>query len=271
MPLASSARLRRAAGALAILCLVLFILLRGKPYFTNASRPPRGIPDSAVAIQVARSLAEIDDILGNAPSPDREAMRFKQYIDFAFTAAYTALFLTLAAMLMREGGWGRMAGAAAMVCAVATGVFNVLQDVAILNILDIPLDATPSAAINAIRSPATAKWVLAAVTEGLLSGLFLKQRGQPLPGGDIQPRPSGRGSESQPPPGGQIKRWLSRATSALLLLSAGFIVYGFHDNRFFVYEGYPRAAAFVGIAVLFLLPSLRGKARARIASGRSSP
>jgi hypothetical protein len=226
MPLASSARLRRPAGALAILCLVLVILLRGKPYFTNASHPPRGIPDSEVAIQVARSLAEIDDILGNAPSPDREAMRFKQYIDFAFTAAYTALFLTLAAMLMREGGWGRLAGATAMVCAVATGAFNVLQDVAILSILDIPLDALPSAAINAIRSAAAAKWALAAVTEAFLSGLFLKQRG-----------------------------WLGRATGALLLLSASLIAYGFRDNRFFVYNGYPGAVALVGIAALFLPPS----------------
>ena len=250
MPLASSARLRRQAGALAILCLVLGILLRGKPYFTNASRPPRGIPDSGVAIQVARSLGEIDDILGNAPSPDREAMRFKQYIDFAYIAAYTALFLTLAAMLMREGGWGRLAGAAAMVCAVATGVFNVLQDVAILRILDIPLDALPSAAINAIRSAAAAKWALAAVTETFLSGLFLKQSGQPLPGGGI-------------------KKWLSRATGALLLLSAALIAYGFRDNRFFVYEGYPGAAALVGIAALVLPPLFR-EPRARISSGTSS-
>jgi hypothetical protein len=240
MPLASSARLRRQAGALAILCLVLVILLRGKPYFTNASHPPRGIPDSEVAIQVARSPGEIDDILGNAPSPDREAMRFKQYIDFAFIAAYTALFLTLALMLMREGGWGRLAGAAAMVCAVATGVFNVLQDVAILGILDIPLDALPSAAINAIRSAAAAKWALAAVTEAFLSGLFLKQRG-----------------------------WLSRATGALLLLSAAFIAYGFRDNRFFVYQGYPAGVALVGIAAL-ALPPLSRAPRARISSGTSS-
>jgi hypothetical protein len=237
MPLASSARLRRLAGALAILCLVLVILLRGKPYFTNASHPPRGIPDSEVAIQVARSLGEIDDILGNAPSPDREVMRFKQYIDFAFIAAYTALFLTLAAMLMRDGGWGRLAGAAAVICAVATGVFNVLQDVAILSILDIPLDALPSAAINAIRSAAAAKWALAAVTEAFLSGLFLKQRG-----------------------------WLGRATGALLLLSAALIAYGFRDNRFFVYPGYLTGAALVGIAAL-ALPSLR---RARISPGTSS-
>lgn len=237
MPLASSARLRRLAGALAILCLVLVILLRGKPYFTNASHPPRGIPDSEVAIQVARSLGEIDDILGNAPSPDREVIRFKQYIDFVFTAAYTALFLTLALMLMREGGWGRLAGAAAMVCALATGVFNVLQDVAIFSILDIPLDALPSAAINAIRSAAAAKWALAAVTEVFLSSLFLGQR-----------------------------VWLRRATGALLLLSAALIAYGFRDNRFFVYQGYPAGAALLGIAALALAP-LR---RARISPGTSS-
>ena len=32
--------------------------------------------------QVARSVGEVDAILGEAPSPDREAMRIKQYIDF---------------------------------------------------------------------------------------------------------------------------------------------------------------------------------------------
>ena len=78
MPRVSLRNLERLAAALAILSFIFFVLLQGKPYFTNASRPPRGIPDSEAAIQVARSVEEIDDILGDAPSPDREVMRFKQ-------------------------------------------------------------------------------------------------------------------------------------------------------------------------------------------------
>jgi hypothetical protein len=68
----------RTVGWAALVCLVLIVMLRGAPEFSNASVPPRGIADPVVALQVARNAAEVDDILGEAPSPDREAMRIKQ-------------------------------------------------------------------------------------------------------------------------------------------------------------------------------------------------
>src|SRR5882762_8868028 len=88
-------RLRRAAGFIAILNLALIFILSGKPHFTNASRPPRGIANPVVALEMARDVDEVDAILGEAPSPDREAMRVKQYIDFAFIASYAALYVAL--------------------------------------------------------------------------------------------------------------------------------------------------------------------------------
>jgi hypothetical protein len=48
-------------------------------------------------------------------------------------------------------------------------VFDVLENRAILNILDVPLRATTPAMIQAIRTPSTAKWILAGVTVVLLS------------------------------------------------------------------------------------------------------
>ena len=223
MPRASSPSLERLAAALAILTFVLFVLLQGKPYFTNASRPPRGIPDSEAAIQVAQSVEEIDDILGDAPSPDREVMRFKQYLDLGFFASHTALLMVLAIMLARGGTWERVAASAAMAIAVAAVVFNVLQDLAILRILDVPLIATTPGMINAIRRASAAKWALAALALALMAGLLWKKGG-----------------------------WFSRLTGVLLLLTAALMAYGLHDNRFFFYQRYAYATALIGIAGVYL-------------------
>jgi hypothetical protein len=208
---------------LATLCLALAVLLMGKPGFTNASRPPRGIADPAVAMQVARSIGEVDLILSDAPSPDREVMRFKQRIDFVFIGAYTALFWTLAWLLMRDGGWGWMAGPAAAICGTATAFFDVLENRAILRILDVPLYRTPPALIAAIRSASAAKWSLAALTLALLSGYFFR-----------------------------TPRWSVRLVGILFLIASAMELYGLHDNRFLVWQGLPVMAALAGIAVLLL-------------------
>src|SRR5579872_6863212 len=100
MPPVSSAKIDRLAAGFAVLALVMMALLAGKPSFTNASRPPRGISDPSIALEVVRSLGDVDLILGDAPSLDREVMRIKQYIDFGFIASLTGLFLTLAVKLM---------------------------------------------------------------------------------------------------------------------------------------------------------------------------
>ena len=217
-------------AALAVLTVIFFVLLQGKPYFTNASRPPRGIPDSEAAIQVVQSVGEIDDILGDAPSPDREVMRFKQYINFGFLASHTALLMVLALLLAREGGWARAAGAAAMVCAAAAAVFEVMEDLAILWILDVPLVATTPGMINAIRRASAARWGLTAVALALLASLLLNKRG-----------------------------WPNRMTGILLLFSAALIVYGLKDNRFLVSQGYAYLAALIGIAGVYL-PRWRSRA-----------
>lgn len=206
-----------------MLCLALVVLLLGKPYFTNASRPPRGIADPAVAIQVVRSIGEVDLILSDAPSPDREAMRFKQRIDFVFIAAYSALFFTLGWLLMRAGGWGWLAGPAAMICAAGAAVFDVMENRAILRVLDVPLYRTPPQMLAAIRSASAAKWELAGITLALLAGYFFHS-----------------------------PRWSVRLIGVLFLITAVMDFYGLRDNRFLVWQGLPAVAALAGIAVLLL-------------------
>ena len=158
---------------LALMTAASFALLLGRPYFTNASKPPR-FGDPTLALQFARDVQDVDWILGDAPSPDREVMRVKQYIDFGFIASYTALFLALAALVTRRGGWRQVTGIAAGICGLATGVFDVMENRAILSLLDVPLRATTPAMIQAIRGPSTAKWILAGVTVVLLASSLIR-------------------------------------------------------------------------------------------------
>src|SRR6185312_16944606 len=85
---------------LAMMTVAAFILLMAPPSFTNASKPRFG--DPMLAIQFARDLQDIDWILGDAPSPDREVMRVKLYTDFALITCYTALFLALSVLAVRK-------------------------------------------------------------------------------------------------------------------------------------------------------------------------
>jgi hypothetical protein len=160
--------LRRTTLLLAMLTVAAFVLLLGRPSFTNASRPPR-FGDPMLALEFARDVQDVDWILGDAPSPDREVMRVKQYVDFGFIACYTGLFLALAALVIRKGGWRQITGMAAGICGIGAGVFDVLENRAILSLLDVPLRATTPAMIQAIRGPSTAKWILAGVTVVLLA------------------------------------------------------------------------------------------------------
>lgn len=157
---------------LAMLTVAAFILLMAPPSFTNASKPRFG--DPMLAIQFARDVQDIDWILGDAPSPDREVMRIKQYIDFGFITCYSALALVLSLQAARRGGWRLVAGIAGGICGVAAGVFDVLENRAILNLLDVPLRATTPAMIQAIRGPSTAKWILAGVTVVLLAASLIR-------------------------------------------------------------------------------------------------
>ena len=164
--------LHRSVILLAMATVAAFILLMAPPSFTNASKPRFG--DPMLAIQFARDVQDIDWILGDAPSPDREVMRVKQYIDFGFISCYSALAVALSLLAARKGGWRLVAGIAAGSCGVAAGVFDVLENRAILNLLDVPLHATTPAMIQAIRGPSTAKWILAGVTVVLLALSFIR-------------------------------------------------------------------------------------------------
>src|SRR5579872_3056026 len=161
----------RVLGLLAILCIAILAVYKGRPDFSNASKPARGIADSVTALQLARNVDEVDDVLGEAPSPDREAMRIKQYIDFAFIPAYVALYAAVGLL------FGSRLGVFVAVCGVATGIFDVIENFGILRILDVPLSQTTQAMVDSIRHPSLAKWTLAACATAGVGWLFWRAGG----------------------------------------------------------------------------------------------
>jgi hypothetical protein len=166
-------RPERLAQALAVLCLAIVILMAGKPAFTNASLPVRGIHDPGIALQVARNVDEVDSILGEAPSADREVMRLKQYLDFAFIAAYVSLAVVMAWVLARRMP---LAAVALLVCTAAAAIFDILENLAILRLLPLELSQTTQPVIDAIRVPSAVKWSLISLALVLLSIFFFESR-----------------------------------------------------------------------------------------------
>ncbi|MSV35511.1 MAG: hypothetical protein EXQ47_07935 [Bryobacterales bacterium] len=163
----------RLAQILAVLCLVIAAVMAGKPSFTNASQPVRGIADPGIALQTVRGIDEIDAILSDAPSADREVMRIKQYIDFAFIAAYAAIGVVIAWAMRRRQRWVALG---IMAFTLGAAVFDVAENLAILRLLPLPVSETTRAAIQAIRAASLVKWSLASGALILLAVLFLKAR-----------------------------------------------------------------------------------------------
>ena len=206
------------AGWLALIAIAFIIILNGAPFFTNASKPPRGISSPVIALEVARGVDEVDAILGEAPSPDREAMRIKQYVDFGFIACYAALYATLGFMLRARAAW------LAMGCGIAAAIADVFENLAILRIVDVPLRRTTQTMVDAIRFPGLAKWTLVFVAAALFGAVFWKER---------------------------KRSW--RLIAVLNFVTAALGFFGIYDNSFLVWAGIPLVGGLAALIAVFLL------------------
>jgi hypothetical protein len=164
---------KRLALVAAFVCVACVGVMAGPPYFSTASAPQRWTFDPGMEVETIRDVEDLRLTLGEAPSQDRETMRVKVEIDFAFIAAYVTLLIALGVVLARMGGWRRMAGVVASICGLAAGVFDVLENLAILDILDVRIAATTETMLAAIRQPSGIKWSLLAVCVVLLLSHFV--------------------------------------------------------------------------------------------------
>ncbi len=168
--------LKRLALLAAVVTLGCLGVLAGPPFFSTAAAPQRWPLFPTLEVETVTDAEDLRLTLGDAPSQDREALRIKVKIDFAFIAAYGTLLVALGLLLAREGGWKRVAGVAAALSALAAGVFDVLENLAILDILDVSIASTTETMMAAIRQPSRTKWLLLAGCAACLLPLLLRSQ-----------------------------------------------------------------------------------------------
>lgn len=173
---------QRIARALAAWCLVFLIVMAGRPSFTNASIPVRGVTDPVIALQMARTSNEVEAILGEAPSADREVMRVKQYVDFALIAGYFTLALLIAGALTRGGR--RWTAALLSFLAIVAASLDVRENLATLRIVNLNLDQLTPAMLASLRFTSTAKWLAVTGAVALMATVAVgRRRWQPRAAG----------------------------------------------------------------------------------------
>ena len=171
-----NARLLQLTGACAAFALAVALYLQlGPPRFTGAVNV-RGMRSPVLALELAHSVGEVREIVGDVPSENREAMARKQYFDFVFMAAYTAVFLCVSALLA-AGGWIWLA-AGSGILALATPVLDVVENLAILRLMDTPLALTTPAMVDAVREPSELKWLCAFLAMAAQSLFLLRSAGR---------------------------------------------------------------------------------------------
>ena len=162
------------AWALASWCLVFLVVLSGRPSFTNASLPVRGVADPVVALQMAQNADDVEAIMGDAPSADREVMRVKQYVDFSLIAGYLALALLIAAALVRtrHRRLALVMGGVAVLAALA----DALENVATLRVVNLTLSQLTPVTLDALRLASITKWNLLLTANTLLATITVARR-----------------------------------------------------------------------------------------------
>ncbi len=185
---------------------MFLVVLAGRPSFTNASLPVRGVADPVVALQVARDAADVEAIMGDAPSADREVMRVKQYVDFALIGGYLALALVIATAL--AGTRHRRLALIIGVIAVLAAVADVLENLGTLRVVNLTLAQLTPVTLDALRLASLTKWNLLLSANTLLATVTVMRR-----------------------------EWYLRTAGVLSLTGAALTAAGFFYNAILVWGG----------------------------------
>ena len=198
----STNKLQRIAWGLVAWCAIFLVVLAGRPSFTNASLPVRGVADPVVALQMARDADEVEAVLGEAPSADREVMRVKQYVDFGLIAGYLGLGVMIGLALRRRIGL-LLAG-----LTVIAAILDVRENLGTLRVVNLGLSQVNSAVLGALRFTSVTKWAVLSAAITVLAGVT-----------------------------GGRKHWYLRAAAALSLAGAALTVVGLFYNSILVWGG----------------------------------
>jgi hypothetical protein len=170
----STNKLQKIAWGLAGWCIVFLVVLAGRPSFTNASLPVRGVADPVVALQMAHSTDDVEAVLGEAPSPDREVMRVKQYVDFGLIAGYFGLALVIGVALRRSGRGGMTW--LLVIVGILAAFHDVRENLITLRVVNLSLNQINTAMLDQLRLISIGKWVFLAVASVVLAAVTVRQR-----------------------------------------------------------------------------------------------
>ncbi|HEX2033211.1 MAG TPA: hypothetical protein VHS99_03420 [Chloroflexota bacterium] len=171
------------------------------PYVRGLRKPrpdlPRSFRSPVLAIQLAVTVDEASQVLGDRPTdPRRESTGRSTWLDFGFIPVYWFLFLATSLILvLAPVGWAVGAGIAAAIVATLAAELDVLENWALLRLLEVRFPQRPDEKFAA-RDPdrsramlrergayeplvlrvsmrARIKWALTFVAVGCLSLVFL--------------------------------------------------------------------------------------------------
>ena len=172
--LSAERTLVRLAQAFAILTVFVFAVMSGPPFFSNASITPSSMPSPMIGLQFARSVQQVDNILGEAPSPDREAARIKLYQGFAFIPSYVGLCIFICLALGKSNLMLRKRAASGIFAIISAGTQDVLENLRTLRLVNLKLVDTETSLLDLIRLTAVTKWLMVAVTIAIIGYVFFK-------------------------------------------------------------------------------------------------
>jgi hypothetical protein len=165
---------------LAAVMAVVVILVGAWMFFTAGFEHddlPRGFTSPVLAMQMARSMQEVEMIVGEPGHSDRSEMRDQQYMDFAFIAAYWLEFSLISVLLGRRSfRFAKALGLCAGLCATLAALLDVRENLAILKVLSASPTPENDPLVHAVRHAAVPKWALLFVAMILLSFVFLGRR-----------------------------------------------------------------------------------------------
>jgi len=123
---------------------------------------------------MSRDAADVEAIVGDAPSADREVMRVKQYVDFALIAGYLALALLIAAALVRTRH--RRLGLVVGGLAVLAGLADVLENLGTLRVVNLTLGQLTPVTLDALHLVSIVKWNLLLSANALLATVTVARK-----------------------------------------------------------------------------------------------
>ncbi len=163
LPLQRPSRPHQIAALLfAAIYIICAVLTAAPPAFTNASRPIYGVTDPLMSLPLAHTAADVDSVLSDSPSPDREVMRIKLNLGLALAASYLGLSLVLASAFSRAVSWGRVPAWVMSSFAILTAADDFRENRTLMRIVDTDLAHVGSQLLDQAHFFSIVKWALAA-------------------------------------------------------------------------------------------------------------